>query len=172
MISLLTFPGVIVHEMGHQLFCRILKIAVFDVCYFQVENPAGYVSHEIPNKEYKHLLITIAPFFFNSIVGALIAFPAAIQVFLIESGGFFDYFLIWLGVSIAMHAFPSTGDAASLWDVVNSSKTSLIFRLLGTPVVGLIYLGAMGSVLWLDLLYGIAVASFLPRLIVSFFAFL
>lgn len=25
-----------------------------------------------------------------------------------------DYFMIWLGVSIAMHSFPSTGDAKSI----------------------------------------------------------
>lgn len=48
LISILTFPGVIVHEIAHQLFCRICGVAVLDVCYFKAGNPAGYVVHEIP----------------------------------------------------------------------------------------------------------------------------
>jgi hypothetical protein len=40
LIALLTFPGVIVHELGHQLMCRFLRVAVLDVCYFRVGRPA------------------------------------------------------------------------------------------------------------------------------------
>lgn len=47
LISILTFPGIIVHEFAHMLFCRIRKVAVFDACYFRVGNPAGFViKHE------------------------------------------------------------------------------------------------------------------------------
>lgn len=62
LISLLTFPGVMVHEFAHQLFCRIMRVPVYDVVYFQAKNPLTLL-------------------------------------------------LGWLGVSILMHAFPSTGDA-------------------------------------------------------------
>lgn len=50
LISIVTFPGVIVHEMAHQIFCRLCGVAVFDVCYFRFGNPSGYVVHEIPKK--------------------------------------------------------------------------------------------------------------------------
>lgn len=40
LIAALTFPGVIVHEMAHQLFCRLFRVAVLDVCYFRF-GPAG-----------------------------------------------------------------------------------------------------------------------------------
>ena len=74
--------------------------------------------------------------------------------------------LIWLGVSITMHAFPSTGDVASIWAADRSRGTGLATRVIATPIVGLIYLGALGSFFWLDLFYGIAVAAALPAALV------
>ena len=59
-ISIATFPGVIVHEFAHQLFCRLAKVAIFEVCYFRIGNPSGYVTHEIPKKTYQNVLILLA----------------------------------------------------------------------------------------------------------------
>jgi hypothetical protein len=168
-ISLITFPGVIVHELAHQLFCRLFRVAVLDVCYFQFGNPAGFVVHETPSKHAHHILIGIGPFFVNSILGALIAFPAMIPL-LIGQPSAFDIFLLWLGVSIAMHAFPSTGDAQSIWQAVWSPGTSWLTRIVATPLVVLIYLGALGSFFWLDVLYGVGVAFALPHLLVQWLA--
>lgn len=52
LISLLTFPGVIIHEWAHKKFCEWLGILVHKVVYFRFGNPAGYVLHE-PPKTYK-----------------------------------------------------------------------------------------------------------------------
>ncbi len=170
LISIATFPGVIVHEAAHQLFCRLTKVAVLDVCYFRLKNPCGYVVHEIPNNEYKNIIIGIGPFILNTILGAIIALPAAIPVITFGAGSLLDYFLIWLGVSIAMHSFPSTGDAKSIWSSVRSKKTSIWSKIIATPIVGLIYVGAVGSVFWLDFLYGLGVAMFIPKLLIKIFA--
>jgi len=121
LIAIATLPGVIVHEMTHQLFCRFSRVAVFDVCYFRAGNPAGYVVHEHPPNPYQTLVIGVAPFLLNSVLGAVIAFPAAIPVLKFEAGSPLDYVLIWLGVSIAMHAFPSTGDAATMRQALSRS---------------------------------------------------
>ncbi len=169
LISILTFPGVIVHEIAHVLFCRMFRVAIFDVCYFRFGNPAGFVVHEKPRNHIHHLLIGIGPFFVNSIVGALIASPAVIPVIKFEAGNPLQYVLIWLGVSIAMHAFPSTGDAASIWEAVKGSDVPALVKVVAYPVVGIIYLGALGSMFWLDALYGIAIAGVLPNLLISLF---
>lgn len=166
LISILTFPGVIVHELAHQLMCRILGIAVLDACYFRIGNPSGYVVHEAPKENYKNILIGVGPFFVNTIIGALIAAPSAIAVIKFGSGSFVDYFLAWLGVSIAMHSFPSTGDAKSIWQSVWRRETSVGTKLIATPVVLLIYLFAIGSIFWLDLLYGVVVSMAVPNIIV------
>lgn len=170
LISILTFPGIIVHEIAHQLFCRICGVAVLDVCYFKAGNPAGYVVHEIPKKPSTNILIGVGPFFVNSILGALIALPGAIPILILNGTvdyGFFEIFLIWLGVSIAMHAFPSTGDAQSMWSAIKGPDSNLLTKIIGFPIVGLIYIGAFGSVVWLDLFYGIGVCGLIPNLILN-----
>jgi hypothetical protein len=166
LISLVTFPGVIVHELAHQLFCRLSRVAVLDVCYFRLGNPAGYVVHEIPAKASQHILIGIGPFSLNTILGALIALPAAIPVIQFENAAPLDYVLIWLGVSIAMHSFPSTTDAKGIWSAVWSRETSILTKIIATPIVGLIFLCAAGSVVWLDFFYGLGIAMLIPNLIV------
>jgi len=169
-ITLATFPGVIVHELAHQLFCRWFKVPVFQVVYFQAKNPAGYVLHEAPQNKWQTIMISIGPFVVNTIIGALIALPAALPVFRFNNAGPLDYLLIYLGVSIAMHAFPSRGDANSIWQMLQESDTPWWVKLVGYPVIGLIYIGAIGSFMWLDLIYGIAIAVGLPNLIIWLFA--
>ncbi len=166
LISFLTFPGVIVHELAHQLFCRYYKVPVFKVVYFQMGNPAGYVLHEVPQSKWHSIVISIGPFVVNTLIGAIISLPAALPVFKFNNATLLDYVLIYLGVSIAMHAFPSTGDGKSIWNAIREPGTPLWIRIIGYPVIGLIYLGSLGSFFWLDLLYGIAVAVGLPNLIV------
>jgi hypothetical protein len=170
LISIVTFPGVIVHEFAHQLFCRFFRTAVLDVCYFRVGNPAGYVVHEHPRKASQQIWIGIGPFFVNTVIGALIALPAAIPVIRFESTSILDYILIWLGVSIAMHSFPSTGDAKNIWESLKSQETTWITKIIVAPLVGLIYLGAIGSFFWLDFFYGIGVVMLIPYLIVHLLA--
>ncbi len=170
LIAIATFPGVIVHEIAHQFFCKVLRIAVLDVCYFRIGNPAGYVVHEATKSTYQTILIGVGPFLVNTVVGAVIAAPAVIPVFQFEAGSPLDYVLIWLGVSIAMHSFPSTGDAQSIWSALWSGDAPLLARLAGAPLVLLIYAGAVGSVVWLDLVYGATVAWAVPKLLVSVLA--
>lgn len=171
LISLFTFPGVIVHEIAHQLFCRICRVAVLDVKYFDLGgNPAGYVVHEIPKKLSHQVLIGIGPFFINTIIGALISLSAALPVIKFGTGSILDYFLIWLGVSIAMHSFPSTGDAKTILDAVKNMDSSLLARILLYPLAGLIYLCSYGSVVWLDLLYGAGIAMVIPNLLIKLLA--
>lgn len=167
-ISLVTFPGIIVHELAHQLFCRLYKVPVFQVCYFRMENPMGYVIHEVPEKDLHATMISVGPFVLNTLLGFVIGFPAALQ-YKFDAAGPLDFLLLYLGVSIAMHAFPSTGDAASLWQHINSRETPLLTRIIVTPLIGLIYLGALGSFFWLDAIYGFAVAVGLPWLIIKAF---
>jgi hypothetical protein len=166
-ITFITFPGVIVHELAHQLFCRWSKVPVFKVVYFQLANPAGYVVHEVPQNKWQSIAISVGPFFLNTILGALIALPAALPVFDFESATLVHYLLIYLGVSIAMHAFPSTGDATAIWESLKEPGTSLLVKIVGYPIIGLIYIGSFGSFFWLDLLYGISVAVGLPYLFIN-----
>jgi Putative zincin peptidase len=170
LISLVTFPGIIVHELAHQLFCRLQGVAILKTCYFQLGNPAGYVVHEIPKYPHQSLLIGIGPFLVNTIVGALVAFPAAIPVIKFGGGDGLDHTLIWLGVSIAMHAFPSRGDAESMNSAISTGDVPILLKIVTAPIVLLINLAALGRFFWLDLFYGVGVAVALPTLLVHLFA--
>jgi hypothetical protein len=166
-IAWATFPGVIVHEFGHRLFCSLTNTPVRQVCYFRFGNPAGYVIHERPDSVWKHMLIGCGPLIVNSIVGFTLGAIVLLGLSGMEGTVFITSFLLWLAVSIAMHSFPSTGDAKSIWSALWDEDAPGLARLVGTPLVGLIYVGAIGSILWLDLAYGLGIAWFLPRQIVG-----
>lgn len=170
-IAAITFPGVVIHELAHQLFCRYFKIPVYQVCYFRFGNPAGYVVHGQTDNWVHQVLIGAGPFFLNSILGALLALPSALRVFEFSgAASILDGVLIWLGVSVAMHAIPSNSDAKSMWQAVSGERASFLAKLGVAPVVGLIFLLAVGSIVWLDLVYGIAVSLAIPKLLVAVLA--
>lgn len=169
-ITLLTFPGVIIHELAHQIFCRLMGVPVFEVKYFQTTNPSGYVLHEKVENPFKNLTISFGPFIVNTIIGMLIVFPASIEILKFDVwDNIFNVALMWLGISILMHAFPSTGDAQVLVDSILKNKdVNFLVKVLVAPFVLFIYIGAIGSIVWLDLFYAITMAMFLPNIIISF----
>jgi len=166
-ISIITFPGVIAHEFAHKLFCRLTGTKVIEVCYFRFGNPAGYVVHEPASTVWKHIAIGIGPFAVNTVIGFFIGLVASTNVLHVERLEVVGAFLTWLGVSIAMHSFPSTGDAKGIWRAVWQKGSPVTARLVGTPLVVIIFLGAIGSVFWLDLVYGVTIAWGLPKLILG-----
>jgi len=183
-ISVLTFPGVIVHEIAHRLFCRLMNIPVYEVKYFQFQNPCGYVIHEPCVSPWHSLIISVGPFIVNTLLGAIILFPVSIEM---SAFGVFDgirngniglgsipflpvkLIVYWLGISILMHAFPSVGDASALVaGIIKNKSVNIFMKILTAPVIGLIYIGAVGSIAWLDLGYAMALAIFLPKIIALF----
>ena len=169
LISIVTFPGVIVHELAHQLFCRLCKVPVYEVKYFQFKNPVGYVLHEASDKPGVNFIISIGPFIINTVLGALLALSPAVN--LIGIGGSFslpDVILIYLGFSVLMHAFPSSGDAKAMYEsIIKNKNVNIFIKILVFPVIGLIYIGTFGSVVWLDAAYAYAIISMVPNIIVS-----
>ena len=107
------------------------------------------------------------PFFINTLLGILILTPVAIPILKFrEYMNPVSLVLAWLGFSILMHAFPSTGDARNMLDrILKNPNVGLIPKILSAPVIGLIYIGAFGSVFWLDLIYAAAVAMLIPNLL-------
>lgn len=166
-ISALTFPGVIIHEYAHQLFCNLTKTAVYKVCYFQLENPAGYVLHEKPSNIWKNVFISIGPLIVNTGIGFLLGMILIRRIHSPETMTLFQFVGCYLAVSIGMHSFPSMGDANGLWQALWEKKTPGIARVIGIPLVGFLWLGSILSVFWLDLFYGLFVSVALPLIIIN-----
>lgn len=174
LISALTFPGVAVHELAHQLCCRICRMPVYEVKYFQFQNPCGYVVHEPTENPWKNLITGLGPFFINTVLGMLITFPAYFCLWgageVISASRVYMkviyIVLYWLGVSVLMHAFPSTGDAkAMINSILKNKEVGILAKIVTAPFIVLIYLGALGSYFWLDLIYGIGMSMILPNLL-------
>ncbi len=166
-ISVLTFPGVIVHELGHLVFCMLRKVPVFEVKFFQFDMKAqGYVLHAPTESYATTFLVAVGPLVLNTLLCLLICFPASLPFWVFEDRGPVTIVLLWLGVSIGMHAFPSTGDAQGLW---KATKEAMALKnplaIAGVPVVGLIYLANILSVVWFDAIFGAAVGLGIPMLV-------
>ncbi len=163
LIGLVTFPGIIVHELGHLAMCKIAGVRVHEFSLLRWQGPMGYVVHEKPDSLFHSFLITFGPFFANSLI----------TVLLIAIGGTLSYIFpllgilfLWLAASVGMHAFPSFQDAKSL---LAHTKESIgkgnYLGILYLPFVGLIYLGGALSFFWADLAYaGLLIALALGAL--------
>jgi len=163
LVAMVTFPGVIVHEAAHMLFCRLRGVAVFEVCFFRVGNPAGYVVHDEIKDFNSAFLVAVGPFFVNSLLCVVLCFPALWPIRVFDVMDPLSYLLIWLGVSIGMHAFPSTGDANGLWHYAKIAvKQRHPLAILSFPIVVLCYVAHVLSFFWFDALYGIGLGVGLP----------
>jgi hypothetical protein len=169
-MSYLTFPGVVVHEFAHAWACRRMGIPVLKICYLRIGNPLGYVLHERPEYAIQHIMIAVAPFFVSTF--------CALAVSLVVSALYASYFLpefhtilipsaLWLSFSIALHAFPSSGDADALWDEVKNGEAGFLAKLLLVPVVALIRLTGFGARVWLDTLYAMVVVAVPPLVVLA-----
>lgn len=168
LISILTFPGIIVHEFAHMLFCKLRNIAVFEACYFRVGNPSGYVIHENTENFTTTFLVSMGPFFVNTLLCLLICLPAYMPVKFFDLAHPLSYFLIWLGVSIGMHAIPSNQDASNVYEQAKVQiKQKNILAIISFPIVGLIYVFNFLRFFWADLFYGIGIGIGIPSLIFS-----
>lgn len=176
LIALLTFPGVVVHEIAHRFFCDIYNIKVYGVGYFNIGNTqAGHVLHE-PIHETKgcaQLLVSIAPLLVNTFLGAIITFPHA------AANYFPNYVAIdnswmqviwninaWVGYSILFHAIPSNHDMTNA--TTKGSKSPFLLGFLRTVITVIAYIcnaKYIGGLI--KVLFVIMVSRVLPKLYYS-----
>lgn len=162
LLILASIPGVVVHELGHQILCHLTGTRVLKVCYFRFGIPAGYVMHERPRSVWRHMLISLGPFFVNTAAAFVLGWLALSGRFPGASVWTAKVLPLWLAVAIAMHAFPSYGDAQSFLDAVWTKGAGFLAKLLGTPVAFLMYLGAFLGNYGLDLVFGLGVGMWAP----------
>lgn len=165
-ISILTFPGVIVHEIAHRFFCDIVKVSVYRVCYFRVGNPAGYVSHADPKSLKKSFLISIGPLLINTILCAITTLPVSFSMYILKTEPTaLMYVLGWLGISIGMHAFPSTEDMENFAASAKNANRKGILYFVAYPFMSLVAIANVARIFWFDLFYAVGVAVILPLII-------
>jgi hypothetical protein len=171
LISLVTFPGVVVHEAAHRFFCDVTDTPVYEVCYFQPRSKtAGYVIHGRPRSLGAALLISGGPLLINTVLCALLTVAVAYRLFILQAGlgGPVLLLLAWLGYSIGMHAIPSRQDAASFTAQVKEARGQGITLTLAHVLSGLITLANALRIIWFDAIYAIGVSLAIPTLLGAF----
>ncbi len=160
---LLAAPGVVVHELAHEAACRLVGVPVLEVAYFRLGDPPGYVRHGQPDRYRESFVISVAPFLVNTVVAFGCFVGLATIVAGVDAVGSAPRstlaaaaVLCWLGLAIGTEAFPSTGDARTLWNRSRAEWRRSPSVLIGVPVVAVIYLANLLSRLWADVAYAAA----------------
>ena len=153
LISLLTFPGVVIHEWAHKKFCDWMGVPVHKVVYFRFGNPAGYVLHEQPHQYKQIFWVSVGPLIINSSVALILSYLASQTIY--ESS--FYYLLLWLALSAGMHSFPSDHD---MQHIASASKDALkdggsFLHYFAFPFVWLIWVANKVRFFWFDAIYAI-----------------
>ena len=171
--SIFYMPGVVTHELSHHIFCIIFNAKVIKVCYYNFKDSSGYVQHERPKHLYQNVLIAFAPFFLNTFLGGLVAYPTIINKIStlgLLSLNWQDMLRMIISISIGMHAIPSKGDALSIWNHIGNSDMNMLIKVIGrliiAPLVIIVFILNFGSShLKIDLFYGFCVFFLVPKLI-------
>lgn len=156
-ISILTFPGIIIHEWAHKKFCEWFGVPVRAVKYFRIGNPAGYVLHDNPANYKQTFWVSVGPLIVNSITAITLSMVASQSV---KESALWNV-LIWVAISIGMHSFPSDQDMKF---IANASKEKLkqggsVFYYLAFPFVALIWIANKLRFFWFDLIYALLLVS-------------
>lgn len=137
--------GVVIHELAHKEMVEDFGLRVRDHCYFQLDNPSGYVIHDEPRGYFPTFAISTAPFFLNSAVaytaftvaGGILASHSVGGLSGLQVGGVIA--LVWLGISSGVHAFPSSQDTKNIWQATKRRWWNPI-AILGIPIIVLLLL--------------------------------
>jgi hypothetical protein len=109
-------PGVIVHELGHLLLCRLSGVRVHQAVLFRLGSPAGFVSHSPPRLLRQHVAISAGPLAVSTLLATAL-FTLVARFILTRPEPWWPVgalVALWLGWSIALEAWPSGADAAAL----------------------------------------------------------
>ncbi|MCL2888419.1 MAG: DUF3267 domain-containing protein [Elusimicrobia bacterium] len=169
LIAFLTFPGIIVHEIAHRFFCDLRNVPVYEVSYFNFSRTPGYVIHGPINDLPSAFLISVGPLIINSLLCVIFTFSSFIPLVALGLGlrdaHWFSIVLMWFGISIGMHAFPSPHDANNFKELVKLHKKGFLLKTVSWIFVIIISIAHVLRVIWFDLLYAIGLSWVLPLLL-------
>lgn len=142
----LTAPGVMIHEIGHAVFCLIFRHKIVEMKLFSPEEDGtlGYVNHSYnPNSFYQRIgnfFIGTGPIWFGVAVLSLISWlllPNEMQISNFFSLNFWgrwqSYIWLYLALTISSHITLSPPDLAGSVDggIAIMATALLVFLLLG-----------------------------------------
>lgn len=163
-IALITFPGVIMHEIAHRFICDLLHIPVYDINYFSMDDKrSGHVYHEKTEHVIHAFLIGFAPLFINSFFCMIFTLPYSSTVY-IAGDAVSNYtitFIYWVGLSMGAQAFPSNQDIENVSSLAKNNNAFFIIE----PLCSIIRFCNFLRFLGMNFLYAFTLSFVLPYLI-------
>ena len=149
-IHLFGFPAVVVRTAVQYTIAHRAGLAIDEVKYFRVDDPAGYTVYEAPSRLSTAIAITYLPTLVLLILGVLCLAPALTpRVVLHLPVTWLTWVQVWLGLAFAAHAFPSyeeagpvseqarvgvlKADPVSVFWVIPAQIVAILTRLGGIP---------------------------------------
>lgn len=169
-IALITFPGIVLHEIAHRFFCDVFDIDVYHIRYFiAFDQKAGHVVHAPTDNLWHRFFIGVGPLFINSLMCMLLTFPAGciyyLDVEFVENNSALlaalYAILSWSGYSIGFHAIPSNQDIRGLGSLTKPNFSALFIHSF-VEFVKLFNFNYIGF--WLRVCYAYAISLIFPIL--------
>ncbi len=142
-IHLFGFPAVVVRTALQFTIAHRAGLAIDEVVYFRVDDPAGYTVYEAPPKLGTALAITYLPTLVLAILSVFCLAPALTpRVVLHLPTTWVTWVQLWLGLSFASHMLPSYEEAGPVAEqarvgVVKADPVS-VFWVIPAQIVALI----------------------------------
>ena len=169
LLTIVTFPGVVVRVAVQLAMCRIFKLAIFEVRFLQLKPPFGYVHYERSERFFEEACVTLGPFLFNSTLCLLFCAAAYLPMWELKIFDPLGYLFYWLGLSLGMHALPLRGDLRHFWRVTAAAaKRGNPLAIVAFPLLAAIRLVDLGRLLLADMAYGVALGLLLPLAVYRF----
>ncbi len=169
LLPLVTFPGIIIHEFAHHLMCDLTKTPVYKVMYLQFSEDSedlGYVTSAVPQRLGDAFLISFCPLLLNSVLCMVLTLPFALKSNVLgTSVSGVDIFLEWLGISIGIHAIPSTQDARSFSQAIQQHSGRNLLYWMSKGLIIFFQIVHLLRFFWIDLIFAALLSYVLPYLL-------
>ena len=140
-IKMITFPGALLKGFLEHLFCRIWKVPVEYSDYMQRNELCGHVEHLLaPHKG--SFAICFGPHIIMALLGCIVAFPGAMNLFYLGTFNWLSVILLYVGVSFLTNAFPLVEDALNMWSELVSDESKGVSKVLLAIPAAVMYCGA------------------------------
>ena len=151
-LGFLTVPGAVCRAFLDHLFCKILRVPVEDTAYLHRSEQFGHVEHKPVQQAGKGFVLCFVPGLILFLCGVVTAGTAAFHLFgigvtprALQTGKISVLFivccvLLYAGISLLCHVFPSYEDALYLWE--SCSEAPAAARIILTPFAACMRAGA------------------------------
>jgi len=150
-VNYITCIGVIMHEVAHQIICKLFGVQIKEAHYFYVDHRRTEEEESVSiggklllgdcNSPMAGLLLTTAPLFLNGTLIALLLYHAPLL-----EGTIWNYLAIYLGISLLLHAKPSAGDMKFLAMTFKANPGRGVLEIL-------LFCTLIGVFCWIGIIY-------------------